>query len=365
MSPRPRWSDEELYDWLLDPLARAQLPRAEIESGPEGARRLAELEEFLGRLRGACDRADALHAEREGSLVERVLARTTREDLSWRGDLRLLRGWVAGRLRASPVLRVLAASLLVHLLALPILAWYGFVREGAEQPSIRVEPPPLPPFEEAGDEGLAPVTELPAEPELDFELSESDPALYVENSLSWARLRLADGAPRFPDSPSAGEGRLAALLRERSRTLAGRAPRPVPSASSQPASLLERALVCELLLDRALVSSRVPAELEPALLALCDTRLPAGEQGLVAAAALARAESYGMLPASALDALWQARLDLGGQPGASDLIGPYRELRRIAPFDELWRSSFAAACERERLLPPLLLEALREWRAPR
>lgn len=370
MNPRPRWSDEELIDWLLDPRARAQHERAEIESGREGAQRLAELEDFVDRLRGACrqadaSRADALRAGGESSLVERVLARTTREDLSWRGDLRLLRGWVAGRMRASPLLRVLAASLLVHLLALPILAWFGFVREAPEQPSIRVEPPPVPPFEERWEEGLPPVTELAAASELDFELSESDPALYVENSLSWARLRLADAAPRFPDAASARESRLGALLRERSRTLGGRESRLDPSALSEPAGLLERALVCELLLDRALLSGEAPAELAPALLGLCGARLPVGEAGLVAAAALARAESYGMLPDSALDALWQARLDLGALPGASELIGPYRELRRIAPFDELWRTTFATACERERVLPPLLLDLLRQWRIPR
>ena len=84
----------------------------------------AELRRFLGRARDDLRRAPEWSRLREGALVGRVLARTTREDLSWRGELLLFAGFVRQRLAASRALRIVAASLLIHLFALPILALF-------------------------------------------------------------------------------------------------------------------------------------------------------------------------------------------------------------------------------------------------
>jgi hypothetical protein len=61
---------------------------------------------------------------REQELVARILERTTREDLTWRGELRLLRSFLRDRLARSRAWRLLAASVLAHFLAVPALAWF-------------------------------------------------------------------------------------------------------------------------------------------------------------------------------------------------------------------------------------------------
>jgi hypothetical protein len=96
--------------------------------------------------------------DRASALARRVLAETTCEDLSWGGDLRLLSGFVAHRLRDSMALRILAASLLVHLLALPPVAY--MLLRGADEPEqvITFEGPYESPFGEA-EEAEPPVAE--------------------------------------------------------------------------------------------------------------------------------------------------------------------------------------------------------------
>ena len=114
---------------MLDLLLEGRGPRpAELLACPRCVASLAELELFLGHCRSAAESVDAApdSSGSSGRLAERILARTTREDLGWRGDWRLLRGFVGQRLRSSGVLRFAAASLLVHLLALPVLAWLAF-----------------------------------------------------------------------------------------------------------------------------------------------------------------------------------------------------------------------------------------------
>ncbi len=123
-----RRPDEELLAWLLDEETRGRMPRAELEAqGDEVAERLGEWDTFLQRCRVELAEDASAEATQSGGLEERILARTTREDISWRGDWRLMRGFLGQRLGASVVLRVVAASLLVHIAALPVLAYYTYL----------------------------------------------------------------------------------------------------------------------------------------------------------------------------------------------------------------------------------------------
>jgi len=103
---------------------------AALVGEPGAARELAELDVFLRGVKAelapgvgaeASQRAEAHSIER---VTRRVLARTTREELGWRGDLRLVGEFVSDRLRASAWLRVAAALLFVQLTVVPILAWH-------------------------------------------------------------------------------------------------------------------------------------------------------------------------------------------------------------------------------------------------
>jgi hypothetical protein len=120
--------------------------------GPE----LAELERDIAHMRSAlAESAPAVPAQ----FAARVLAHTTREDLGLLEDARLILAFVGARLRSSRALRVAAASLLLHLLALPVLAFL-----------VLREPEPRWPFNLA--------TEEP--PELHFEPAlEPEPELVV------------------------------------------------------------------------------------------------------------------------------------------------------------------------------------------
>lgn len=356
--PDPRTFDArgaERLDWLLDPRERAKRRRAELESSAEDARELAELERFLAHCRGAARELDVVPSSRRRALHERIYAATTREDLSWRGDLRLLGGFVAARLRSSRALRIAAASLLLHLLALPVLAWYGWTHFGPDGPTLRFEPEPAKePFAE--QEEVAPAIAPDALDPLNLPLGEGDGVLYVANSRGWARFEIRAGVPSLP--PVMGdEGRVARLLRARVDALAPEREPEIPSelAPAADASLVERALWCELLLDVHLREPLSPPELESALLQLASTPLPDGDAGLLAASALARAESYGALPRGAVEALWAARARFAGAQGA-ELIAPGGDLRRVAPVDARWVELLARAAGDA--LPAPLADAL-------
>lgn len=132
------WDDERILEWILNPDAAV---RGSDGSGPGipavwdpvARARRGELEEFLSNCRSALGDEQQLDVgwaeaqERDAALTARVLARTTREDLSWRGDLTLVGGYVRERLSRSVLLRFAAASLLLHVAALPVLAYYAFL----------------------------------------------------------------------------------------------------------------------------------------------------------------------------------------------------------------------------------------------
>lgn len=146
-------SDEDLVAFVLDPSSVAPALRARLDgdaSGdPELAGRVKDTRAFLATCRAAlAPGAGRVEQGEAGALLERVLARTTREDLSWRGDLRLVRGFVGRALHDSRSLRVAALVLGMHFLGLSVLAYQVLRRPPQPQLHIDFETPALPPFVE-------------------------------------------------------------------------------------------------------------------------------------------------------------------------------------------------------------------------
>jgi hypothetical protein len=103
--------DEELVEQVLS--------RGEADSA-----QAVQLNLDVQRMRSALRGVDRGQVARASDLSQRILSQTTGEDLSWRGDLRLVGRYLRTGLVSSPVLRVAAASLLFHLVALPVLAYW-------------------------------------------------------------------------------------------------------------------------------------------------------------------------------------------------------------------------------------------------
>ncbi len=155
----------ELLAWVLDPERRASTSREELVGDEDTAAELAELERFVADCRASLS-SEQLGTARPG-LVEDVLASTTREDLSLRGDLHLFGRFVAQNLRTSVLLRVVAASFLLHVLALPVVAYLAYFQPREHETLITLSLPPAAlPFEAAAEEP-EPVVQ---EPELDTDL---------------------------------------------------------------------------------------------------------------------------------------------------------------------------------------------------
>ena len=258
-------------------------------------------------LRGFLDdcRRDLL-AEREESaaqmrpFVERVLSSTSREDLGWRGDLRLVGSFVNRRLSSSRALRFAAASLAVHLLVLPVVAWM-VLREAREERilSISIEGQreqalPAVPIEHdlalvAPDTGPEPELVEVSVPEA---LAGSPAPAEARRSMRLQRSFLLAGSAPAPASLPGGESVLAQLFLARSEGLhGGRGPAQLPLVAAG----LERALLAEVLLDTWLLEGRRSARLESVLRELGgDPGVPVSERRLERLA-LVRARIYGLL----------------------------------------------------------------------
>ncbi|MEL6429118.1 MAG: hypothetical protein AAFU73_03195 [Planctomycetota bacterium] len=209
---------------------------AESDGGSEsgGARALEALRAELVREDPARIASEALRVRR---VTNSVLRRSTREDLSRRGDLGLVLDFCMERLRESALLRVAVALLVVQVTLVPLVARM-IVQEREEAPILRIEleqraeslEDALPADALAGGEGLdeLAVDSDPIEPILDpFELDSAGAAaaptaagLGLLRSALGAGARLVDGAGRLVGSP-AGLGcaraaaRAGALFRDR------------------------------------------------------------------------------------------------------------------------------------------------------
>ena len=351
--------DERLLELLFggEPPPRASLEAARRDS--EDAAALAELEAWLARTRAAAA-ADAAarvagDAARAEALVARILERTVDAEeprRSWREELRLFVAFGRERLGTSGVLRFAAASLLVHLCALPVFAWLALREPAPGPPAVGVELPGEDPFAEA----------LPAEPLHPVEVEEpwlepdrggrlADP-VHAENALRRARFVLlhpgpAGGPPlATADTGSAGMAAgPASLLAVRARYLhEGAWPEEVPvPAGTDP---LSTALYAELLLDRyALTRAPLPA-LEPTLLTLerlGEANRLAPEARALVDATLARAAEY---------ALWE-RPERTEAPVSAD------------PFSPAWLTRFEHAVRAAGVQDDPLVARWLAWAATR
>jgi hypothetical protein len=290
--PRP---DEDLVELLL-----GGGPRSAERDGSLSDEERARLEGWRGFLAGCraeLDDGSEVEGVDLGALRERVLARTTREDVSLRGDLLLWRGFLAQRLRSSAVLRVVAASLLVHVAALPVLAYYTW-RAPAPERGVRVDfaRPSEPPFRESEPE---PPSEVDA-PEVALPPVEAGRAERTARELYRERLLAAgmadlDGFSERPgprtvvwDDPLTLALRCEQLLDERA---AGRvdAPRLDFTLDALEEELVRLALRDELPRLRAVLASAhlraIEAGLRPARGALADSaRRWVGPEGRLAGA---------------------------------------------------------------------------------
>jgi len=128
--------------------------------------------------------AEQLQARR---VAQRVLERTTREDLSRRGDLGLLLSFVGDRLRDSVLLRVAVAALIAQVTVVPLVAWH--LLKEAPRGGVRfvIEPTPAAELPEtrAEEEALTVVGGSSW-----WELDGAEPWLQEDANLEGARARL-------------------------------------------------------------------------------------------------------------------------------------------------------------------------------
>lgn len=117
-------SVEDRSHFPQDPLTGEDLLERVLNRSGVDSAEATELDVDVQRMRSALRGIDRGQAQRASVLSQRILSQTTGEDLSWRGDFRLVGRYMRTGLGASPVLRVAAASLLFHLVALPVLAYW-------------------------------------------------------------------------------------------------------------------------------------------------------------------------------------------------------------------------------------------------
>lgn len=211
--PAPDELESRLWDLLLErsPASAAELERARADArlGPA----LARLEAELGlTARAYAASARAVRPDEARLAAERALASTSRAGPFARARWQAFAERSLGR---SFAWRVAAASVLLHLVALPALAWWAIARQAPPRPVIQIsfdETPPALPAEIAEPERPL---DVPSDPE------RAAPSLALR--LLEARTQLEAGAPL---------GRWAAEAR-----------------GIEQADELERALWLELLLD--------------------------------------------------------------------------------------------------------------------
>ncbi len=326
------FDEPTLLEAVLDGSAEAL--RAELRACAECSRRAAELESFASHLRGTL--LDAPQTEftsrTEQRFAERVLARTTREDLSRKGDLVLMAQFAVERLRASPALRVAAAVIVVHLCALPVLAWIVLrapARQGVFSTSIETPPPAFP-----AETEREPEREITAPwPEVEPRAVEVEPSPRGEEP--WrASLRRSDRASWAAAAPQPWADKLpadalSAMLWIRASRLHGlETPEWVLSRvpDGEPSRL---AVWCDVLLDEWAATGERPLHLERLVARLAA--LPQFQRSRLVACTLQRAAALGAIAPERMAALAKA------DPRASEIA--QRSARE--PLESLWREALA------------------------
>jgi hypothetical protein len=318
MKPEPdRLTGEELLEAAL---------RGEFVEGAD-----REEQELLRSFILACREAAPVE-EGATELCERALSASTREDLSWRGDLRIVSRYVRDGIRSSPMLRLAAASLVVHLIAIPVVALF-MLAEKPVLPEFRIEMGrDALPFEDSW------VRESAGEQVLEIGEPGDLDALLVDNTLRWSRWQLS----RLPYPLEADLDLAPRWLRTRVAILwPGRLSAASGAESLKPLSGSYRHVIeLERRLDRYLVEPRIggfSAEERSVLdrVALM-VRDEADAGSWLAVATLARAESYGWRSEKSGAALSRAREVFPGEHPWRPLIEIEGDVRGRLPLDPLW-----------------------------
>ena len=145
-----QYDSEDTLQWCLDPSSRTPEAERALESDPELRESFEGFENSVASLRSALSR-EAAETNDEG-LVDQILRATTREDLTWRGDLRLVGEYLGRRVKSSWVVKLVAASLVAHLTALPILGFMLLTKTPENGFNVRLQEPLELPFEEVQPE---------------------------------------------------------------------------------------------------------------------------------------------------------------------------------------------------------------------
>ena len=230
----------------------------------------------------------------EGALVGRILSGTTREDLSWRGELRLMGGYVRERLRSSALLRIVAASLMLHLAAIPVVAFW--VVRKAPAPAAIIE------FEPGLQASSEPDFPLEAPIPMSGEPSQAPGAAAFDNAVRRARFVLSRAKGPVLSGAHVQDSLERKLLIGRSAFLQDRSWQSWWNESNQwsSASGLARVLWIELLLDAHVLEDR-----KSSLLGLYLAELSAAPRGMdvsldgLRLQVIQRAQAYGLWPAQA------------------------------------------------------------------
>ncbi len=319
--------NEDLLELALSRDPRRATEKAAARDAPDRGSEFRALEAWIASCRAACPALmDGVGAE--DALVSRILGNTTREDLGWRGDVGLLGQFVRARWRSSVALRLAAASLLLHLLALPVLAFLVL----REEPRAKTF--------QTGVELPAETLPIAAEePERDLEYPEGFEAaelalvevpdrLAVENARRLARLALESTPGPGVAYPSGGEEPrgVEAWLETRARLLAQL---PVGRELGEPGrDPLERALWLEVQLDLWLMGAG-PAPAVEGLGPVTTTSRGTPSERLLAAA-LGRAASLGLVGSESMG----LAPDAAGAPGS---------LQEGPPLSPSWARDLRAA----------------------
>ena len=311
-----------------DPLDPEALTELAVQGAGDRVRQLcdpasvAEYEDLTAFI-VACREAASVELQ-DDSLAERALCAANSEDLSWRGDLRLYGGFIRDGLRSSALLRLAAASLLVHIAALPVVAFF-----------VLTEEPTVPQFRvEVGQRELPysvdTPSELPVAPFAEAGAADGIDTLLVENTLRWSRWQLA----KSEDPRGGSELELPLWLEQRADVLWGGERHLSSGTDISSFVAAELALDAFLVSDGALFSTETA---ESAVLPLLELVGAGTEPGTwLALSSLARAESYGVLNEAATQALRDARISMPVDHRFRGLIEIEGDLRRRLPLDPLW-----------------------------
>ncbi len=297
--------------------------RARELCGPESLAEYEALTAFVA----ACREASVVESKTDG-LSDRALLAARSEDLSWRGDLRLVDRFVRDGLRSSLALRLAAASVLVYMASLPVVALF-----------VLTDAPPLPEFRvEVGKREL-PYAVNENDGQQDLPVVELDSSvglnvLLVENTLSWSRWHLS----KMEDPRLGLKSEVPSWLERRAEALWG-----TPLGAST-ASLGSVFVTAEVELDRVLVVGdlAVGGEAMSGLFVALSEQVgaPSDPATWLALSSLARAESYGVLEQVGAESLRIARSTMPVDHRFRALIEVDGDLRRRLPLDPLWVEAF-------------------------